>query len=87
MREEDQNRDGKLDFLSLQIRLPLKAEEQVYSVQLLLTFSYQLFVCIRAPYRECTHARSPLLDHGVGLGDDLGYGFIGITALNVLLLF
>lgn len=48
VREEDQNRDGKLDFLNLQIRLPLKAEEQVYSVQLLLTFNYQLFVCIHA---------------------------------------
>lgn len=43
VREEDQNRDGKLDLLNLQLRLPLKAEEQVYSVQLLLTFSYQLF--------------------------------------------
>lgn len=46
MREEDQNQDGKLDLLTLQLQLPLKPEEQVYSVQLLLTFSYQLFVCI-----------------------------------------
>lgn len=46
VREEDQNQDGKLDLLTLQLQLPLKPEEQVYSVQLLLTFSYQLFVCI-----------------------------------------
>lgn len=50
MREEDQNQDGKLDFLVLQLQLPLKPEEQVYSVQLLLTFSYQLFVCILLQY-------------------------------------
>uniref|UniRef100_A0A3Q3WWX4 Transmembrane protein 231 n=1 Tax=Mola mola TaxID=94237 RepID=A0A3Q3WWX4_MOLML len=43
VREEDQNQDGKLDFLILKLQLPLKPEEQVYSVQLLLTFSYQLF--------------------------------------------
>ncbi len=46
VREEDQNQDGKLDVLFFQLQLPLKPEEQVYSVQLLLTFSYQLFVCI-----------------------------------------
>lgn len=44
VREEDQNQDGKLDLLVFQLQLPLKAQEQVYSVQLLLTFSYQLFV-------------------------------------------
>ncbi|XP_034540595.1 LOW QUALITY PROTEIN: transmembrane protein 231 [Notolabrus celidotus] len=44
VREEDQNQDGKLDRLTFQLQLPLKPEEQVYSVQLLLTFSYQLFV-------------------------------------------
>ncbi|KAF7654551.1 hypothetical protein LDENG_00068370 [Lucifuga dentata] len=43
VREEDQNQDGKLDRLIFQLQLPLKPEEQVYSVQLLLTFSYQLF--------------------------------------------
>ncbi|TNN00800.1 transmembrane protein 231 [Takifugu flavidus] len=43
VREEDQNQDGKLDFLILNLQLPLQPEEQVYSVQLLLTFSYQLF--------------------------------------------
>ncbi|XP_063052220.1 transmembrane protein 231 [Engraulis encrasicolus] len=42
-REEDQNQDGKMDLLNLQLEIPLLAEEQVYSVQLLLTFSYQLF--------------------------------------------
>ncbi|XP_028304593.1 transmembrane protein 231 isoform X2 [Gouania willdenowi] len=43
VREEDQNQDGKLDLLKFQLQLPLKAEEQVYSIQLLLTFNYQLF--------------------------------------------
>ncbi|XP_049580554.1 transmembrane protein 231 isoform X1 [Syngnathus scovelli] len=43
VREEDQNQDGKLDRLIFQLQLPLKNEENVYSVQLLLTFSYQLF--------------------------------------------
>ncbi|XP_070828251.1 transmembrane protein 231 [Chaetodon trifascialis] len=43
VREEDLNQDGKLDLLNFQLQLPLKPEEQVYSVQLLLTFSYQLF--------------------------------------------
>ncbi|XP_076878716.1 transmembrane protein 231 [Brachyhypopomus gauderio] len=43
VREQDQNQDGKTDRLILQLAVPLKAEEQVYSVQLLLTFSYQLF--------------------------------------------
>lgn len=43
VREEDQNQDGKLDLLTFQLQLPLKSEEQIYSVQLLLTFSYQLF--------------------------------------------
>uniref|UniRef100_A0A3Q3NMX4 Transmembrane protein 231 n=1 Tax=Labrus bergylta TaxID=56723 RepID=A0A3Q3NMX4_9LABR len=43
VREEDQNQDGKLDRLTFRLELPLQPEEQVYSVQLLLTFSYQLF--------------------------------------------
>uniref|UniRef100_I3JY08 Transmembrane protein 231 n=1 Tax=Oreochromis niloticus TaxID=8128 RepID=I3JY08_ORENI len=43
VREEDQNQDGKLDLLVFQLQLPLKPNEQVYSIQLLLTFSYQLF--------------------------------------------
>nr|XP_061802271.1 transmembrane protein 231-like [Nerophis lumbriciformis] len=43
VREEDQNKDGKLDRLIFKLQLPLKDEENVYSVQLLLTFSYQLF--------------------------------------------
>ncbi|KAM3608720.1 uncharacterized protein V6R79_003557 [Siganus canaliculatus] len=43
VREEDQNGDGKLDLLIFKLNLPLKPEEQVYSVQLLLTFNYQLF--------------------------------------------
>lgn len=43
VREEDQNQDGKFDQLSLALGLPLQSTEQVYSVQLILTFSYQLF--------------------------------------------
>lgn len=43
VREEDENQDGKLDRLIFQLQLPLKPEEQVYNIQLLLTFSYQLF--------------------------------------------
>uniref|UniRef100_A0A3B5MW32 Transmembrane protein 231 n=1 Tax=Xiphophorus couchianus TaxID=32473 RepID=A0A3B5MW32_9TELE len=43
VREEDQNQDGKLDLLTFQLQLPLKSDEHVYSIQLLLTFSYQLF--------------------------------------------
>uniref|UniRef100_A0A8C6PRZ5 Transmembrane protein 231 n=1 Tax=Nothobranchius furzeri TaxID=105023 RepID=A0A8C6PRZ5_NOTFU len=46
VREEDLNQDGKLDRLNLQLQLPLKPDEQVYSIQLLLTFSYQLFVSV-----------------------------------------
>ncbi|XP_068458837.1 transmembrane protein 231 isoform X2 [Clinocottus analis] len=42
VREDDQNQDGKADLLVFQLQLPLKPEEQVYSVQLLLTFSYKL---------------------------------------------
>uniref|UniRef100_A0A3P8SDY5 Transmembrane protein 231 n=1 Tax=Amphiprion percula TaxID=161767 RepID=A0A3P8SDY5_AMPPE len=41
--EVDQNQDGKLDLLIFQLQLPLKPDEQIYSIQLLLTFSYQLF--------------------------------------------
>ncbi|XP_029379254.1 transmembrane protein 231 [Echeneis naucrates] len=43
VREEDPNQDGKMDRLVFQLQLPLKAEEEVYNIQLLLTFSYQLF--------------------------------------------
>lgn len=58
VREEDQNQDGKLDLLVFQLQLPLKPEEQVYSVQLLLTFSYQLFVCIPLQCRVCLSTHS-----------------------------
>ncbi|XP_068595768.1 transmembrane protein 231 [Brachionichthys hirsutus] len=43
VREEDENQDGKLDRLFFRLRLPLKPEEQVFSIQLLLGFSYKLF--------------------------------------------
>lgn len=49
VREEDQNQDGKLDRLKFRLDLPLRSDEQVYSIQLLFTFSYQLFVCRRPP--------------------------------------
>uniref|UniRef100_UPI00398E4CF4 transmembrane protein 231 isoform X2 n=1 Tax=Pristiophorus japonicus TaxID=55135 RepID=UPI00398E4CF4 len=41
--EEDQNQDGKMDRLNFHLELPLQSSEQVYSVQFILTFSYQLF--------------------------------------------
>ncbi|XP_057186508.1 transmembrane protein 231 [Triplophysa rosa] len=50
VQEEDRNQDGKSDFLNLQINIPLKPEEQMFTIQLLLTFTYQLFVCI-----QCIH--------------------------------
>ncbi|XP_060783101.1 transmembrane protein 231-like isoform X1 [Neoarius graeffei] len=42
VQESDRNGDGKADRLSLQMSVPLTSEEQIYSIQLLLTFSYQL---------------------------------------------
>ncbi|MCI4392959.1 hypothetical protein PGIGA_G00151760 [Pangasianodon gigas] len=42
VRESDRNGDGKADRLSLQLSVPLNSAEQIYSIQLLLTFSYQL---------------------------------------------
>ncbi|XP_027016660.1 transmembrane protein 231 [Tachysurus fulvidraco] len=42
VRESDINGDGKADRLSLQMSVPLISTEQIYSLQLLLTFSYQL---------------------------------------------
>ncbi|XP_069757375.1 transmembrane protein 231 [Narcine bancroftii] len=41
--EEDKNQDGKMDLLNFRLELPLQSSERVYSVQFLLTFSYQLF--------------------------------------------
>ncbi|XP_016099620.1 transmembrane protein 231 [Sinocyclocheilus grahami] len=43
VQEEDRNQDGKSDLLTLQINIPLKPEEQMFGIQLLITFSYQLF--------------------------------------------
>ncbi|KAM9470202.1 transmembrane protein 231 [Clarias gariepinus] len=42
VQEIDRNGDGKADRLSLQLSVPLNSAEQIYSIQLLLTFSYQL---------------------------------------------
>ncbi|KAF5892688.1 transmembrane protein, partial [Clarias magur] len=42
VQEIDRNGDGKADRLSLQLSVPLTSAEQIYSIQLLLTFSYQL---------------------------------------------
>uniref|UniRef100_A0A8D0GG25 Transmembrane protein 231 n=1 Tax=Sphenodon punctatus TaxID=8508 RepID=A0A8D0GG25_SPHPU len=41
-REEDKNQDGKMDQLLFKLELPLESTEQVFGVQLILTFSYQL---------------------------------------------
>lgn len=43
VREEDGNQDGKMDQLSFNLELPLLPVEDVYGVQLILTFSYQLY--------------------------------------------
>ncbi|XP_053305353.1 transmembrane protein 231 [Spea bombifrons] len=42
-REEDKNQDGKMDQLYFRLELPLQATENIYGVQLILTFSYQLY--------------------------------------------
>ena len=42
--EEDVNLDGKFDNLHFNIQVPLSDSEAIYSVQLLLTFDYQLHV-------------------------------------------
>uniref|UniRef100_A0A4W3IY92 Transmembrane protein 231 n=1 Tax=Callorhinchus milii TaxID=7868 RepID=A0A4W3IY92_CALMI len=41
--EEDKNQDGKMDRLNFRLEIPLQSSEQVQSLQLILTFSYQLF--------------------------------------------
>ncbi|XP_043937518.1 transmembrane protein 231 [Protopterus annectens] len=43
VKEDDINQDGKMDKLNFRLELPLSSSEQVYSMQLILTFSYQLF--------------------------------------------
>ena len=40
--EFDRNHDGKMDYLSLKVRLPLSDTEIIHKVQLLLFFDYQL---------------------------------------------
>uniref|UniRef100_A0A8D0GCY6 Transmembrane protein 231 n=1 Tax=Sphenodon punctatus TaxID=8508 RepID=A0A8D0GCY6_SPHPU len=45
-REEDKNQDGKMDQLLFKLELPLESTEQVFGVQLILTFSYQLHVSV-----------------------------------------
>ena len=53
--ETDWNRDGKLDSLSLKLEMPLRADENVYSVDLFLFFDVKLHVsCVicRMGYRE-----------------------------------
>ena len=42
--ETDWNRDGKLDSLSLKLEMPLRADENVYSVDLFLFFDVKLHV-------------------------------------------
>ena len=44
--EVDSNRDGKNDWLNIEIQVPLESSEKVHSVQLLLVFDYKLHVSI-----------------------------------------
>uniref|UniRef100_A0A8D0FRW1 Transmembrane protein 231 n=1 Tax=Strix occidentalis caurina TaxID=311401 RepID=A0A8D0FRW1_STROC len=45
-REEDRNQDGKMDQLYFKLELPLQPTEHVVGVQLILLFSYQLYVSV-----------------------------------------
>uniref|UniRef100_A0A672V3A3 Transmembrane protein 231 n=1 Tax=Strigops habroptila TaxID=2489341 RepID=A0A672V3A3_STRHB len=45
-REEDKNQDGKMDQLHFRLELPLQPTEHVIGVQLILLFSYQLYVSV-----------------------------------------
>uniref|UniRef100_U3IXX3 Transmembrane protein 231 n=1 Tax=Anas platyrhynchos platyrhynchos TaxID=8840 RepID=U3IXX3_ANAPP len=45
-REEDKNQDGKMDQLHFKLELPLQSTEHVVGVQLILIFSYQLYVSV-----------------------------------------
>uniref|UniRef100_A0A8C4XMQ4 Transmembrane protein 231 n=1 Tax=Falco tinnunculus TaxID=100819 RepID=A0A8C4XMQ4_FALTI len=45
-REEDKNQDGKMDQLHFKLELPLQPTEHVVGVQLILLFSYQLYVSV-----------------------------------------
>ncbi|KAK3914059.1 Transmembrane protein 231 [Frankliniella fusca] len=41
-REEDTNHDGKVDFINVNIQVPLLQNESVYSVTLILTIDFQI---------------------------------------------
>ncbi|KAG8562837.1 hypothetical protein GDO81_015832 [Engystomops pustulosus] len=41
--EDDKNQDGKMDQLNFTLELPLLSAENVFGVQLFLTFSYKLY--------------------------------------------
>ncbi|OXB78345.1 UNVERIFIED_CONTAM: hypothetical protein H355_009116 [Colinus virginianus] len=45
-REEDKNQDGKVDRLHFKLELPLQPTEHVVGVQLILIFSYHLYVSV-----------------------------------------
>ncbi|XP_023790161.1 transmembrane protein 231 isoform X4 [Cyanistes caeruleus] len=45
-REEDKNQDGKMDQLHFKLELPLQPAEHVVGVQLILLFSYHLYVSV-----------------------------------------
>uniref|UniRef100_A0A8D2LGQ8 Transmembrane protein 231 n=1 Tax=Varanus komodoensis TaxID=61221 RepID=A0A8D2LGQ8_VARKO len=42
-REEDANQDGLMDLLQFQLEVPLQSTEQVVGIQLILTFTYELY--------------------------------------------
>uniref|UniRef100_A0A672TKJ6 Transmembrane protein 231 n=1 Tax=Strigops habroptila TaxID=2489341 RepID=A0A672TKJ6_STRHB len=46
LREDNKNQDGKMDQLYFRLELPLQPTEHVVGVQLILLFSYQLYVSV-----------------------------------------
>ena len=42
--ETDWNRDGKLDYIDLNIEVPLKEKETIYGINLYLAFDVRLYV-------------------------------------------
>ena len=48
----DWNRDGKLDKLELQVEMPMKPDEKIFSIDMFLFFDVKLHVSIRGKERK-----------------------------------